>query len=927
MKYTHTIRAYEQVQPAREIKVQKFSVGSPDLTSRISNIEHILDNMSHASGTSVLLGGSTGIGKTTMIKQLGKLLGLNVELVEVPHITEEKLINIPFVVYKPDGSKAAGTDSVNTDNASVEIARSHLATILASMKPVSDSEYMSNVKKFDANTKAMYNHLGGTETEIPDEIVEIRKKYRTILFLDEYWRQTSMNVRNILRNILNGRIGNDRIPRGVYVIFASNISDVGQSIENIPSNADFKTIKLKPPTKDEFFHFLTSAAQAAGIQLHDVVLHSFYDAIDNKHISYDDITNEIRTSPRRWEQIVHYVNAAIPISSESEAKSLLANVKAMFRNEKATSELHKLVDEIVRKIIELSGTPEFKNVKANNDTEWRDTFEHQIAMKKKLGETRTYIPILMGPPGIGKTTEIHQIAERQNLLPIVISSDTLSADEITGIPLAKKDQVTEAKKQVNNKSPDTKSTRMGVTFSEPPLYIKIMQDAEEEKQAFLADPNISDERKAAWKKQHYKYLLFFDELNRVGSQNTFNNLRRVILDKSFNDQVKLPDSMMIVAAMNPSDLGVQELTHHMKDAVDLIQSEPSWSSFENYLRTSADGKMKLNKFPEVARQIAKKILTKFADTFSIKRQTENINLDSRKFYISLGEGNIVYISPREYASLYAELVAGISRALKKKSDIQNSLSNVVFDKIDQTLETILQKYQIGESPHILLKIEGWVKAIIRKILEKNRTAPSLEHMLEKAMRNPQHHLADDPNFVRYVENFQPSKFTEEIHAYVTKLVNQERKKYEILIRDTVNKKQYLDGTVIILNDLVDKLYFIASEISIAVKKLNLSGDILDFLEEEYDTIVKNLFEDFETPATAAYHNELKKINLMISSGRTPREKDPAEQLAADKRLKADTMNKARQAIEDENLSNDLTEIINRSIEKITNFPFAKGSKK
>lgn len=906
-----TIREQEPTAPA--IQVNKFSVGAPNLTSRISNIEHILDNMSHSSGTSMLLGGSTGIGKTSMIRQLGKLLGLNVELVEVPHITEEKLINIPFIVFKPNGSQASGTVSVNAENASVEVARSHLATILANMKPISDAEYLSNVKKFDANTKAIYTELGGTDTQIPDEIAEIRQKYRTILFLDEYWRQTSMNVRNILRNILNGRIGNDRIPKGVYVIFASNLSDVGQSIEDIPSNADFKTLKLKPPTKDEFFHFLTSAAQAAGIQLKDVVLNSFYKALDDKHISYDDAENEIRTSPRRWEQIIHYVNAAVPVTSKEDAKSLLANIESMFKNESAKSNLHELVDETVRKIIAASGTPEFQNVKANDDTEWRDTLAHQIAMKMKLGPTRSYVPVIMGPPGIGKTTEMHRIAEKQNLIPIVVSADTLSADEITGIPLPKK----EAVKEAENK--DEKTQRMGVRFSEPPLYIQIMNDAKEETEKFLADPNVSAERKEAWKKQPYKYLLFFDELNRVGNQNTFNNLRRVILDKSFNDQIRLPDNMIVVAAMNPTDLGVQELTGHMKDAVDLINSAPSWSAFESWLNSKADKSIGTDKFPDVAKNFAKKIVTKFADTFSVKRTEGSTNVDSLKFFMKLGDNSTVYISPREYASLYAELVAGISRSLKKvkksSTNIESILSSVVTDKIEHTLETIFKKQQIGESPQFMAKVERWVKAIIKKALEKSRTPPSLEHMLDKVIANPQDHLADDPNFVKYVENFEPAKFTEEIHRYFTRLMNQERKKYELLTKDVSNKKEYMQGTIAILDDLVSKLEFIANEIYFAVKKLKLSGDIFDFLEQEYVKVIQEIGQDFITPKNLEYAKAEEKIRNDVESG----------VLSKDDGFKK--TNELRdiytQAIADEGLEDDLNQLIIKSIEKIQNLPFYK----
>ena len=806
------------------------------MSSRMSNIEHVLDNMNLSHGTGLMLGGSTGIGKTTFVEQLGKILGVKVIVIEAPHITEEHLINIPFITFEPmHNTGKEQTVVVDTNNFGVTLARSHLATELRNAVPISDQTYLSVINASSANTKSLFMQLGGTDTTIPDEIKNIRRKYKVVLFLDEYFRQTSANVRNILRGILNGKIGNDNIPPGVYTIYASNLTDVGQTIEQIPLNADFKMVDFKPPTKNEFFHYLISKFEKdTHVKLHPEVINAFYAELDDTHISYDDLNTEIRTSPRRWEQIILYINANTPVTSEDDAKALMANVKANFSSEDQTSELYNIVVGIVKNIMKTTGASGFAAAKPLQSSDWRKTLENQIATKIKLGDARKYIPVVMGQPGIGKTQHMATIANDLNLRLVSIDCSTLTAEDITGIPIPKKEL----------------DKTMSVEFALPSLYQRIENDMKEADAAFYADADVSAEEKAAYKKQKFKYLLFFDELNRVNNQKVFNSLRRVILEKSFNDKVKLPDSVIVTAAMNPGDKGTAELTGHLKDAVDLIDARPSWDSFLQFVDKASKTNPNLKAYSDGSKSIAKKVLVGFTDTFAIKKPTNNIGPDALAFHIKIQGEDEMYISPREYWTMYSDLVAGVSRATGKTATDQQSMEqnlyNAILSKLESTLKWIMKKHEI-DSPHFLLAVANWLQSNVAQFMIKKRTSIGLGSMLDDVMADSSRHLKDDPDFINYARNFDLNRFTEDMSKYINMLAANAENTYDILLKDEHSAKEVREGTVIILDNLVSKIETIVSEVRIAANVNNLSADITDGLERVIITSIETDFINDEVP--------------------------------------------------------------------------------
>lgn len=804
-------------------------------TTIIDQLEIIIDNMLLEHKTGLILAGATGIGKTSFIKQMGQLFGLPVFLVEAPHVTPEHLINIPFLVIKPTGQEKKNKDEfvnqLEKDNKySVVLSKSYLATELNTARRLSDAQLLQQIYKSSRTFQEIWQEMGGDQNTIPREILKVRAKYRGILFLDEYFRNTDSTVRNILRGILNGKIGNDRVPKGVYVIYASNFSDVGNTVEPPALNADFKKLDFKPPSKDEFFNYMVAKFEKdTDNKLKPEVIEAFKKEVKEEHISYDDLETEIRTSPRRWEQLLLYINASIPVKSEKDAARLLASVRANFQHENTVSSLHKLVEGIVRKIIAKS-TPNFANVTALSNEEWRDILAHQIEIKIKVGEARSYIPAIQGPPGIGKTAAVLDITNELNMRLVYIDCSLLDVEEITGIPIP-------------SEGTGDEEGQMSTDFGEPSLYKKIQEEIRIADADFFGNPEISKEEKAAYKKKKYKYVIFFDELNRCKTSGVFNSLRRVILEKSFTDQLRLPKDSIIVAALNPYDRGTQQLTNHVRDSMDLVDTAPSWSATIQYIKSISDSEQYAEYRPE-AKSAALSLLSGFVSTFAIKRNVDNIRENARNYWIKVGS-DMVYISPREYTTMYLDLIAALERGFRKQT--QNSKENIDrLTKISQetmmrTISMVFEKHQVN-SPEWVRGFENWVARIFQEQITKKRDASvTLKDVFDHVLENPLDHLKDDPEFVNYVNNkFSVAKFSEDLDNYLDHLCKKEKEVVDLLLKKTHKKKEFRDAAIIELDEFTDKINYLIDEILIAARANNLSGDIIDQMKSTIQNKVSSL---------------------------------------------------------------------------------------
>lgn len=839
LKYKHIIT--EDKKP--------FNLGQVDYTNKAMLFHHILDNMASHRGDIMVLTGGTGIGKTAGIKQLGVLLGMDILAIEVPHIVSEAVVNIPFVKYRDEKIVGKSGEQINVKKPDVVLATSYLVDQLKTLQRSSPQQYEQSKAKWPADLQEIYTNFPKFEK---DRINLLRTKYRGILFLDEYWREVETDVRNILRSILERMVGQDRIPNDIYIIAASNMQDIGNTVEKPSGNQVYRPYPYPAQTKDQFLKYIMTYSKQP---IKNEVLHAFNEVLKDEHFDYDDAESEIRTSSRRLTEVLRYVNAAVPVKSETDSKALLANVRAMFSDEEKQSSLYRLFDSAVRQIIKETNAdhPEWSNVKPNEKTNWKDTLEHQIRMKMKLGDDRKYVPIISGRPGIGKTSHMQKIAEDLNLILVRINCQGLQSSEVTGLPLKKEEEVTEAKK----------SNTTAVTFSAPKLWISIENQMEKEKEEFLKKLNPQEKQK--WEAQPFHYLLFFDEINRPHNQNAFNSLRRLILEKEFNENYHLPKDVVVVAAMNPKkyDDKVLDLTQHMKDAVDLIDTAPSWSGLMQHFESMDNSS--LQDYPSESKEIAKNIIKAFAEKYAHTQENikasdnERITKDSLPFFLrTSGDGDEqkpedsdTYLSPRDYDHLYKDLVTGITTGFhilqsnKSNVDAKEFFPKYLWPKIRAVLQPIFDKTE--QNPKFLKDVETWLEEEMENFLVSTRSKPSLDNMLNLVITNKRYHLTEDPNWIRYMDQYHPNSFHEDLQNFMIKLMSNEEKKYHIFAKTTQSQKQRDEEKIKVLKEGWSALEAIAWEIHDAVEDHSYSNDALDILGDVIINVVENAMEDLVEP--------------------------------------------------------------------------------
>lgn len=686
-----------QALDARMVKFIAPKVTNDNLFSQqVFKMLSLMDGQSSRSGikNSLILTGDPGVGKTSFIRSYAKLLGIPLVTVEAPHITEEHIINIPFMIIKGDKIskdnaviETTANSTLNNDKQAFEIvqAESNLVTKLKSMggQKLKDQQHLATVAR-DKNLRGVYANYRTL-------INQVRDAFNCILFLDEYYRNDNIKIRNILRNILNGRIGNDKIPRGTFIVYASNLSDDG--LEDIPMNNDFAEMEFKSPDKEQWFDYMLKKYETnenkefPNIKMDHRVYNKFYSTVTKEDLSYDDNDTEVRTSPRRWEQLMLYVNANLPVNNVKEARVLMSNVEVNFRNyiEGKVSNLYPKVQKMIIELIKETSGIEFDGT-THPQTEWKDVLEQQLATKIKMDseatdsnkEARKYVPIVSGEPGIGKTAHMSQVAHNLDLHFIHIDVSTLTRESTTGIPKASQATDENGKPLVDQNGLPVMTTQ----FSKPELLDLIQKKMAE---AIEEDSIFPDDQKKKGQGR-YKFLLLFDELTRADAQ-VFNSIRKLLLEKSFNEEYDLPPEIMVVGALNPEDEGVSELTKHTRDVVDIIPARASWAKTETYLLSAErpEGLEAALGFDCNGATVGavKQLLAHFQSK-DVDWRGNPVQKEEKMFNMREG-GDVIYISPREITDIITMTNANILNRLTRagiRTTLKTKVDKAVSDMSD-----------------------------------------------------------------------------------------------------------------------------------------------------------------------------------------------------------------------------------------------------
>ena len=787
-------------------------------------LEHMYTMTEYEHHSSVMLAGDPGIGKTTFVKTLSELLGLQLTTIEIPHVSEEHLINIPFILFDPINKKevkdkiqfepTSNSDKERGTGYKLVLAHSNLYTLINKAQKIPDAQYLKHLYTVaNPHVKELYEKLGGTETKIPDDIEHARKNHNMILFLDEYWRQTSMRIRNVLREMLNNNIGTHQIPEDVYLIYASNMRDAG-GLEPQPPNAEFRTIEFKPPTKDEWFNWLKSEFQDKGhkhLDLKPEVLKAFEDGMTDADISHTDPDSSVRTSPRRWAQLIMYVNTSFPPESEADAKSLLHNVKNYFihySTEEYSKELRDKVAKIVAELIKKhTNIKSISHTAKNDDADWRDSFDHYIEQYKRAGGARKHVPIISGPPGIGKTMFAAQSAAKHGLRLIEIPAASLSSEDIIGMPLPG----------------DKKDQEISVKFSAPKLHKLIMDKIEKADKDYIETLGNDKDKITEYKNQRWKYLIFFDEINTVGDDKTFNALRRVLLEKNFGPSdekdsagkhidLKIPKEAIVFAALNPEGSHTRPITDHFRDVIDIIPAKASWPYTKKWLQSKTFESKSGKKIDSPILDVSMNIISDMIDRF--KTKDANVPENRKPFTFEIDSAQL-QMSPRALSDMYIALVHTMDINVKKALDRLNSDDKIspaeirkdIDKKIARTLESSMnnafyREQFVAERDDFADKLPVWVQnlpdSIFNGILNKKiKTSQSLTDTLDAYLSGKKDvsHMAEDEHITNTNTSLSDSDVIEEVTQILARHIKTEDDVKKYVLEQSEDKVELnADGT-------------------------------------------------------------------------------------------------------------------------------------
>ena len=223
-------------------------------------------------------------------------------------------------------------------------------------------------------------------------------------------------------------------------------------------------------------------------------------------------------------------------------------------------------------------------------------------------------------------------------------------------------------------------------------------------------------------------------------EKTFNALRKLLLEKQFDENHKLHDDVMIATAINPNDTATRTLTKHTMDVLDIIDVALDWGQFTNFLDTK-------EKFIDLSEEIGfdihkfgVNVLRDLADQFKSDIDVEGNELTSpmvRPYYWNTPDGEVIYISPREFDQVITSFIDGVHEDVldmemeknvgldeEEVEEIKKSIKNNFSDAWKSTIDFVGTKHQLNTNDisRILKMIETKIKkdydTMIEELLQK-----------------------------------------------------------------------------------------------------------------------------------------------------------------------------------------------------------------
>jgi len=691
-----------------KLKKLKIPQGNSDKFQEFA--KRVIANMLGNYSTGLMLAGDPGTGKTNAIQTLMGMLNLPLITIEAPHVSEEHIISIPYL-QKIGDKVTSGEMNLEKIGSKFEVvnAESNLISALNSKKMIPEKyhkEFMRKRKLLVPIYKDLEKAIG-----IIHQKVNGTPRIANVLFIDEFYRTGDVRIQNLLREILEGKLGGTEIPKSTYIIYASNFDNSDGSLDEIHLNQMFEKVEFDKPSKDEFMKYMADRFSTIDVEtgedhhsntssatpLSAEVYNAFIDNLQDGELGGKDMSTEaeIRISPRRWEEIIKGVNALLPVANETEAAKVLTFLRDNMTDyeTKEVSVLYDKYEEIIKDLIKETSGIDASEVEPIENDNWRENLDGQLLMKLKLGEDRKYIPVISGEPGIGKTAILKQLSNKFGLEPIFINTANLNSDDVIGLT-----------------APNTDSNKKLTTeFTVPPLYRRIMEQY---------TPNLPKPESSKF----YTHILLMDELTRADNE-VFNGIRALLLDKKVGSS-PLPKDILIIAAMNPTGGGTNPLSAHMKDVIDVVPAEGNldksiefFKSFQIYKEGNKRFKYPIS---DMVTDLFKRTQTTFQSDESPDGETLSYNQKTSYWTDNL---NVAYVAPREVEKLIISTIEDILNrlelfddikspediTLEMVDDITDTIKKIIKEKFMSITDFILEKQGLtGEGTDFLQKFEQYI---------------------------------------------------------------------------------------------------------------------------------------------------------------------------------------------------------------------------